>query len=389
MSAARPIVSALSTIAAALMSLTAAQAQAPQAVPVVVDRVLAEASHQNVPVIGRFVARQAGPVAARISGPVAEFKVDVGDRVAKGDVLAVLVKDSLKWERELKAAEMNRFQAALETAKETLKLRRQELSRLEGLRKSAAFSQARLDDKLQEVAVAKAEIAVADGQLASAKASLELAEIALTYADVVAPYGGVVSRRHTEAGAFVNLGDPLITLINDTDLEIEADVPARNVGGLVPGANVTATLSAATIQATVRAVVPDENPQTRTRTVRFQLGNAADGTGIAANQSVTLSVPISRATSVVTVHKDAILNRLGRTVVFLHQDGKALVRPVRLGEAVGNRLIVEGGLAAGDLVVVRGNERLRPGQDISFTPPPEPGQAAPAADAASPDKPKT
>jgi RND family efflux transporter MFP subunit len=390
MSAARPIVSALSTIAAALMSLTAAQAQAPQAVPVVVDRVLAEASHQNVPVIGRFVARQSGPVAARISGPVAEFRVDVGDRVAKGDVLAVLVKDSLKWERELKAAEMNRFQAALETAKETLKLRRQELSRLEGLRKSAAFSQARLDDKLQEVAVAKAEIAVADGQLASAKASLKLAEIALAYADVVAPYGGVVSRRHTEAGAFVNLGDPLITLINDTDLEIEADVPARNVGGLVPGANVTATLSAATtIEATVRAVVPDENPQTRTRTVRFQLGDAADGAGIAANQSVTLSVPISRAASVVTVHKDAILNRLGRTVVFLHQDGKALVRPVRLGEAVGNRLIVEGGLAAGDLVVVRGNERLRPGQDISFTPPPESGKAAPAADAASPDKPKT
>ena len=392
MSAARPTVSALSTIAAALMSMTAAQAQAPQAVPVVVDRVVTEASHQNVPVIGRFIARQAGPVAARISGPVAEFRVDVGDRVAKGDVLAVLVKDSLKWERELKAAELNRFQAALETARETLKLRQQELSRLEGLRKSAAFSQARLDDKLQEVAVSRAEIAVAGAQMASAKASLKLAEIALSYADVVAPYGGVVSRRHTEAGAFVNLGDPLITLINDTDLEIEADVPGRNVGGLVPGVQVTAAVSAAVkIQATVRAVVPDENPQTRTRTVRFRLDAPADGTGIAANQSVTLSIPAARVASVVTVHKDAILNRLGKTIVFLHQDGKALVRPVRLGEAMGSRLIVEGGLAAGDLVVVRGNERLRPGQDISFTPPPESSKAAPApaADAASAPKPKT
>ncbi|HCS69215.1 MAG TPA: hypothetical protein DIW51_04525, partial [Rhodospirillaceae bacterium] len=105
--------------------------------------------------------------------------------------------------------------------------------------------------------------------MASAKANLRLAEIALSYADVVAPYGGVVSRRHTEAGAFVNLGDPLITLINDTDLEIEADVPSRNVGGLVPGVGVSATVSAATtIRASVRAVVPDENPQTRTRTVR-------------------------------------------------------------------------------------------------------------------------
>jgi len=89
------------------------------------------------------------------------------------------------------------------------------------------------------------------------------------------------------------------------------------------------------------------------------------------------------------VHKDAILNRLGKTIVFLHQDGKALVRPVRLGEAMGSRLIVEGGLAAGDLVVVRGNERLRPGQNISFTPPPGSSKAAPAADAASAPKSKT
>ncbi|PIW30044.1 MAG: efflux RND transporter periplasmic adaptor subunit [Rhodospirillales bacterium CG15_BIG_FIL_POST_REV_8_21_14_020_66_15] len=368
-------------------------AQAQDAVPVVVDRVVAEASHQNVPVLGRFVARQAGPVAARISGPVAEFKVEVGDRVARGDVLAVLVKDSLKWERELKAAELNRFQAALETAQETLKLRRQELSRLEGLRKSSAFSQARLDDKMQEVAVAKAQLAVARGQLESAKASLKLAEINLFNADVIAPYGGVVSRRHTEAGAFVNLGAPLINLINDTDLEIEADVPARNVGGLTPGVRVPAALSATkTFTAAVRAVVPDENPQTRTRTVRFLPRDLPDDAAIAANQSVTLSIPATRSEKVVTVHKDAVLNRLGKTIVFLNQDGKALVRPVRLGDAVGSRLIVEGGLAVGDLVVVRGNERLRPGQAISFDPPPESnasGVKAPAAEVPSATKPKT
>jgi RND family efflux transporter MFP subunit len=379
--------------AALALFAAAAPVRAQQAVPVVVDRVVAEAAHQNVPVIGRFIARQSGPVAARISGPVAEYKVEVGDRVAKGDVLAVLVKDSLKWERELRAAELNRYQAAVKSAGETLKLRQQELNRLEGLRKSAAFSQARLDDKRQEVAVANSQLAVARGQLESAKASLQLAEINLAYADITAPYDGVVSRRHTESGAFVNLGDPLVTLINDTALEIEADVPARNVGGLVPGVAVPAEMGAGLkFNAAVRAVVPDENPQTRTRTARFLPQDLPPDAGIAANQSVTLKVPASRAGTVVTVHKDAVLNRLGKTVVFLHQDGKALVRPVRLGDAVGSRLIVEGGLAAGDLVVVRGNERLRPGQEISFTPPPEsraPGGAVPAADASAPAKPKS
>ncbi|HAD86817.1 MAG TPA: efflux RND transporter periplasmic adaptor subunit [Rhodospirillaceae bacterium] len=369
----RPVARTSFFIAAAITVFAAGTARAQQAMDVVVDRVIAETSHQHVPVIGRFVARQSGPVAARISGPISEFKVEVGDRVAKGDILAVLVKDSLKWERELRVAELRRYQAGLETAAETLKLRQQELARLEGLRKSAAFSQARLDDKRQEVAVAKAEIAVARGQAESAKASLSLAEINLSYADVIAPYDGVVSRRHTEAGAFVNLGDPLVTLIDDGNLEIEADVPARNVSGLTPGVQVNATLSLGnTMSAKVRAVVPDENPQTRTRTVRFTVATASGSDGIAANQSVTLSIPATRKETVTTVHKDAVLNRMGKTVVFLHEDGKAVVRPVRLGEAVGSRLIVVSGLAAGDLVVVRGNERLRPGQAISFTPPPEP-----------------
>lgn len=369
----RPVARTSFFIAAAITVFAAGIARAQQAMDVVVDRVIAETSHQHVPVIGRFVARQSGPVAARISGPISEFKVEVGDRVAKGDILAVLVKDSLKWERELRVAELRRYQAGLETAAETLKLRQQELARLEGLRKSAAFSQARLDDKRQEVAVAKAEIAVARGQAESAKASLSLAEINLSYADVIAPYDGVVSRRHTEAGAFVNLGDPLVTLIDDGNLEIEADVPARNVSGLTPGVQVNATLSLGnTMSANVRAVVPDENPQTRTRTVRFTVAAASVSDGIAANQSVTLSIPATRKETVTTVHKDAVLNRMGKTVVFLHEDGKAVVRPVRLGEAVGSRLIVVSGLAAGDLVVVRGNERLRPGQAISFTPPPEP-----------------
>jgi multidrug efflux pump subunit AcrA (membrane-fusion protein) len=124
--------------------------------------------------------------------------------------------------------------------------------------------------------------------------------------------------------------------------------------------------------AAVRAVIPDENPQTRTRTVRFTLEDGPEIADVAANQSVTLSIPATRKETVATVHKDAILNRSGKTVVFLHEDGKAVVRPVRLGEAVGSRLIVVSGLVAGDIVVVRGNERLRPGQAISFTPPPEP-----------------
>jgi multidrug efflux pump subunit AcrA (membrane-fusion protein) len=64
-------------------------------------------------------------------------------------------------------------------------------------------------------------------------------------------------------------------------------------------------------------------------------------------------------------------------VVYLAEDHSAALRPVQLGEAVGGRFEVLGGLRPGDLVVVRGNERLRPGQAITY-PGDEPAENGPA-----------
>ena len=351
-------------------SFAAEKGKTPPAMKVGVDAVISQPLEQTVPVIGRFVARQTGVVAARIIGPVGEFRVEVGDRVKAGDVIAALVDDTLKWRYELQKAEEQQFQAVVRTYKARIKLRRQELKRLERLKKSAAFSQARRDDKRQEVVVAESELAEAQGELARARANRKLAEINLYNATVRAPYSGVVSKRHTEVGAFVKIGDPLVTLVDNTHLEIEAEVPANRTAGLAPNTPVDAFVNGTIrITARVRAVVPDENPQTRTRTVRFVPELPDTLSGLAANQSVTLRLPAGNNASVVTVHKDAVISRKGNTLVYLAEDTQATMRPVRLGEAVGIRFIVLGGLAPGDLVVVRGNERLRSGQAIRYADP--------------------
>jgi RND family efflux transporter MFP subunit len=201
--------------------------------------------------------------------------------------------------------------------------------------------------------------------LTRARAQLRLAEIALRDAEIRAPYAGVVTRRHTEVGAHVDIGDPVVSLVDDHTLEIEAEVPAQRIGGLAPGAAVTFELGGVVRDATVRAAIPEENPLTRTRTVRF-VPDFGEITDLAANRSVTVHVPAGKPRTVTTVHKDAILSRKGRHEVVVVVDGTAEVRPVTLGEAVGNRFEVIGGLAAGDLVVVRGNERLRSGQKVRY-----------------------
>ena len=333
--------------------------------PVTVDEVRQEAFAGTVPVIGRLVARQAGEVAARIAGPVAEIRVEIGDRVKEGEVIAVLIPDRLEAERNLAAAEVAEATAKHKTAEAVLALARQELKRLRALRKSAAFSQARFDDKRQEVVKLESEVAEAKASQVRSRANLRLREIDLYNAKIRAPYGGVVSLRHTEAGAYVGVGSPVVTLINDGDLEIEADVPAGRVAAIPPGTVVEARLAEGLRgEATVRAIIPDENPRTRTRAVRFTIGFEPPEGGFAINQNVVVDIPIGKARRITSVHKDAVINRHGKNIVFVVENGAVQVRPVRLGEAVGNRFVVEDGLRPGELVVVRGNERLLPGQKV-------------------------
>ena len=332
-----------------------------------VDAVVSQPLEQTVPVIGRLVARQSGVVAARTRGPVAELRVEVGDRVDEGQVLAVLVTDRPRIERQLRAAEVAEEVAAVKTANAQIELLSQEMKRLEGLRRSAAFSQARYEDKRQEVVKAQSAAAEAEAALASARANFRMAEIELRDTKILAPYAGVVAVRHTEVGSYLNVGNSVITLVDNRNLEIEADVPSERIGGLEPGAEVTCRMNGSySVPAMVRALLPEENPLTRTRTVRFTPHFDGNERDLATNQTVTILVPAGPARRVVTVHKDAVLNRKGNSVVFVVNDGQAHLRKVLLGEPVGSRFEVLAGLAAGDLAVVRGNERLRPEQKVSI-----------------------
>lgn len=333
-----------------------------------VDAVIEEPLSQTMPVIGRFVARQAGPVAALVSGPVEEILVDVGDRVAKGDVLVRLSTDVTVGNRNLRGAELNEKKAALGSAQAQLQLAKQELARLENLKKSAAFSQASYEDKRAEVARYQSSAAEKKASVVRAQANLDLAELDLKRSEISAPYNGVVIARQAVAGAYVNTGAPVVNLVNDEDMEIEADVPAGRLAGLAPGRAVRATLdSGFNVMAVVRAVIPTENALTRTRPVRFTTQFAGETPlQYATDQSVTVLLPMGEPRDIVSVHKDAVIARGAGYIVYVIEDGKAQIRQVKLSDAVGARLEVISGLAPGDLTVTRGNERLRPGQNATY-----------------------
>ena len=340
----------------------------PRAALVSVDRVSIVEVSQMVPVLGRLVARRSGPVAARVAGPVAEMRCDVGDRMKKGDVVAVLVRERLHWIRERRKAQVASNRALLASRKAELVKKNQEMARLEKLRKtrSAAYRASRYDAMSQEVSMLDSRVAEASARLKQMEADARLAQIDLNYATIRAPFSGVVTQRHTDVGAYVNVGQAVVSLIDDSALEVEADVPVQRVTALKPGVMVSVHINGVTVEAGVRAVVPQENPQTRTRAVRFTANLKKMEGQLAGNQSVTISVPISGDQKVLSVHKDAVLNRRGNDMVFVVVDGAARPRNIAIGDAVGGRFLVRNGLKLGDVVVVRGNERLFPGQPVKF-----------------------
>lgn len=332
---------------------------------VVIDRVIVEEASQTVPVLGRIVVRQSGPVAARVGGPVDDIRVAVGDRVKTGDIIALVDRDKLRAEHARYSALVAQRNADLATATAEVEKKELELQRLQGIRKSAAFNQARYDDVRKDIAALTARLANSRAQLHAAEAQLRIAALELQDAEIRAPYDGVVSIKHTEVGAYVSASSPIVTLINDRVVDIEAQVPSNHLAGLAPNRRIVARLDdGREIAATVRAIIPEENAQTRTRPVRFtpDIGDAAGH--FADNQSITLMVPVGAVRTIVSVSKDAVVQRRGADTVFIVENGTAQPRQVRLGDAVGSRFAVLDGLFPGDMVVVRGNENLRPGQPV-------------------------
>jgi RND family efflux transporter MFP subunit len=334
-----------------------------------VDEVRTAPMVQTIPLVGRLIAVRSGMVAARLDAPVSQMRVDVGDMVKKGDVLALLANDRFKWDREQKIAELAAARAAVGTAKARLALAQQELKRYAALQNSAAFPKARFQDKQLEVNRLRNEIIESQAKAAKTHASLKMAETELSYTKIIAPYDGTITRRQTEMGAFIKEGQAMFTMMSDGNLEIEVDVPAHRISGLKPGTASVFMLSnnKDKFEAVIRAIVPEEDPRTRTRTVRFTPRFKTPPSGMAANQSVTLELPIGEGRNVLSMHKDALVSSRGQPTVYVVEGGRAHARTVKLGEAVGVRFEVLEGLKEGDKVVIRGNERLRDGRRVQIS----------------------
>lgn len=351
---------------ATVASLASAQGRATAvSVQTVEMRMLSE----TVPVFAEVKTSRDGTIATRVTGTVETVHVLDGSRVNAGDPLVDLDDELLRIQLAQSEAELAVALASIATAEVRLDRARTTFARIEGLQTSATFSQGRFDDAQSDVLEARSQLSEAQARVKSVEAQMAEARYQLDRSTVVAPFSGVVIDVNVIPGQFIGAGAAVVRLLDTNAYEVEASVPARYVAYLAPGQEMSATMETGdSLTLQLRAILPVEDPSTRTRTVRFSAPGLGELAATAEGQSVTVQIPVGEPRNLLSVPKDALVQARGGWTVFVAEEGVAQPRSVTLGLPVGDRYEVLTGLQEGDLVVVRGNERLRPGQPIAPNP---------------------
>lgn len=348
-------------IAALTPTLAFAQARAAS---VQTDIVEMREMTETVTVFGQIVAVRESDVATRVAGVIKEVPVQVGSVVSTGDVLMQMDTVRLGLELASAEAELAIAKAGLEVVQAQADRAKKAFERAQELTVNGAISGAQFDDRASAVAEAQGGLSQARARIGAAENAINLMRYNLNNATVRAPFDGIVLEVHAQTGQFASSGSHVSTLLDIGNLEVEANVPSRFIEALEPGSIVKGKNdSGSVLNMTLRAILPTEFSETRTRPVRFTL--AETGPYFAVGQPVTLDVPIGASRNVLVVSKDALTQARGGWTAFVNDQGKASPRTVTIGVALGDTFEVLNGLASGDEVVVRGNERLRPGQDIA------------------------
>lgn len=300
---------------------------------------------------GEVRAREESALSFRVGGELVRRDVDVGDPVARGQLLAVLDPGDLQ--AQVRAAE-----ARLAAAQAQLKRAAADRGRYAALAGEQLVSRSALDAQ-------EAAWRAADGEARAARAQLEVARNQAGYAELRAPADGVIAARHAEAGQVVAAGQAVFTLAADGGREVAIALPESAVAGYSVGQPVEVELWTAPgerLRGRFREIAPAADPVTRTYAARVAIDDA-DAARVALGQSA--QVHAAAAGSALSVPLSAVQGGDGgRATVWVHEDGRVRAVEVETGPFGAERVPVLSGLAADDRVVVAGAHLLREGQEV-------------------------
>ncbi len=302
--------------------------------------------------IGTVYFPEVSDVASEVVGRVARIEFEEGQRVKQGDVLVVLSKDLVEKELESAVASHKAVLSSLENA-------RIELNRTKKLFKSKSVTAQEYDE--DRFLVEKLEFEAMSLAHASERLSLRLAK-----ATTSAPFDGVVLEKKVARGEWLQIGSVIGVLARDDVVDVLVDVQQSLLQYLKSGMKIALKVAGRELEGELIAVIPDGDQATRTFPVKIRVKNPGN---LAQGMEARAMIPAGNPQESVMVPRDAVLLTPQGQVVWVVTDGTALAVPVNILAYVDRQAAVQSQNPAytfqpGDSVVIKGNERLRPGQSV-------------------------
>jgi membrane fusion protein (multidrug efflux system) len=318
--------------------------------------VVTRAAIQSGPALtGTLTAKEQATVRAQISGSVLETYAEPGQSVHRGEVLARF--DSLALTDAYNSA-----RAGVANARNNLAVARREAERQRVLEQAGAVAQRNVETAQQSVVQAQTAVAQAQAQLASA-------EKQLTYTRLTAPFSGVVSERPINAGDVVQPGTAVYTIVDPSSLQLEAALPAEQIGQFRVGTPVEFTVTGypQPFRGSVTRINPIADPATRQVRVYAEIPNPGNDlvSGLYAEGRVE-----SESRTALTLPAGAIDRRLAKPAVLRVKDGKVERVEVQVGlvDDREQRVEVLRGVQPGDVILVGAAQEIEPGTPVRLPP---------------------
>lgn len=280
-------------------------------------------------------------LSAEIDGPVRWIGPQEGDRLKQGEVILTIDPDSR--------------QASLDRAKAECDLRRNTRDRFKTL----------LDEKL--ISVQEYEDASCAYEVAAAE--LRQARVALEQSSLVSPVNGVLDRLLVDRGEHVTAGTPVALVVRIDRLRVLLDVPEKDVAYLHLGEEVRVVqatvngLDGKSIVGTLIHLAYKADSVTRTYRAKIAVDNAAGRLRpgmIVRVEAVRRDLP-----KAIAVPLYALVDQGGRKVAYVAENGVAHLREVTTGPILGDQVVIEAGLAAGERLLIKGQQLVADGAAIA------------------------
>jgi RND family efflux transporter MFP subunit len=328
--------------------------------PVKSVRIGLEPDEAGLSLPGEVRARHETPLAFRVGGKVTDCKVNLGDTVRRGQVLARLEPADYQLAAQSGAA-------GVAEARSALTLAEAELIRYRSLREKGFVSPAMLDQKQAAADAARARV----DSLQSANAGQTRQ---LDYTALSAESDGIVTAYDCNVGQVVNVGQPILHLAQSGEKEILVHLPEAELQHFRSAAGFTVNLNALpekTYAGALRELAAAADPATRTYAARIAVKNAdaAMQLGMSATVGVQPAGNQAKENQVIRLPLSAVVSRNSNPSVWT-VDGNGIVHrtAITLGGIEGNNLRVASGLNTGDIVVTAGANLLRDGEMVKLAP---------------------